>query len=75
MKQNTKSSISLSKLFKSIAENESKQGQLYPLGFLFNCAQSAILAGAKIVFRVHSMVSPRKFLKQENTSTIIVRSN
>ena len=40
------SKLKLSDLFKLVDDPRSKQGLIYPLAFILNCAQSAIICGA-----------------------------
>ena len=67
------SHLSLSDLFKSIEDPRKSQGQLYPFSFLLNCAQAAILAGAKGFRQIGEWIDAQSYEKLKEMGNLYRR--
>jgi len=56
-------SLTLSEVFRLVEDPRSKQGQVYSLQFLLNCAQAAILTGAKGFTQIGEWIDAQEFEK------------
>ena len=65
--------LSLSELFELAEDPRSLQGQLYPFSFLLNCAQAAILAGAKGFRQIGEWVKAQSYEKLKQMGNIFHR--
>jgi predicted transposase YbfD/YdcC len=59
------SELKLSDLFKFVDDPRSKQGRIYPLPFILNCAQSAILCGASGFKQIGEWINAQPYPKLE----------
>src|SRR6056300_517584 len=65
--------FSLSQVFKYVEDPRSPQGRLYPLQFLLNCAQSAILAGATGFRQIGEWIDAQPYGKLKRMGNIYPR--
>ena len=59
------SKLKLSDLFKLVDDPRSKQGLIYPLSFILNCAQSAIICGASGFKQIGEWINAQPYSKLE----------